>query len=129
MIVRVFADKDGKTHLETLEIPYGGEIEGVGFDDLRDIPTTTLGMTEMKGRRRSLGFHPAPRKQLVLVVRGEIEITASDGDSRRAHAGDVLFADDLDSEGHKFEDVGNDTLFTVQIGVETGWQWPGQTVV
>jgi hypothetical protein len=126
VIARVFAGQDGETHLAVLELPVAeGAGPGLSQQGLRDIPTTTLGITEMLEKRRSWDLHPAPRRQLVVVVRGAFEVTTTDGDRKRFRPGDCLFADDLDSKGHGFADVGDERMMTFQIGIDDAWQWPG----
>jgi quercetin dioxygenase-like cupin family protein len=46
-------------------------------------------------------FHPAPRRQLVFLIRGRVEYECGDGSKRELGAGDVLFADDLTGQGHR----------------------------
>lgn len=125
MIIRVYADESGETHLSALQLPES-HTDGVGLAHrgIDSIPTTTLGITDMLQRRRSWEPHPAPRRQLVIVTRGAFEIVTSDGKRHRFGPGDVLFADDLDSKGHTFTDVGDEPLFAYYIGIEGDWQWP-----
>ena len=44
--------------------------------------------------------HNAPQPYIVIVLSGEGEVVASDGEARRFHTGDVLFCDDLTGKGH-----------------------------
>jgi hypothetical protein len=46
------------------------------------------------------GWHPAPRRQLVMVLSGEVEVGTPDGEHRRFGAGDLFLADDVGTEGH-----------------------------
>jgi hypothetical protein len=44
--------------------------------------------------------HGAPRRQLVIILSGEMEIETSEGDIRRFCPGDILLADDTTASGH-----------------------------
>jgi hypothetical protein len=125
-LVRVYADDAGETHLAELVVPDPAEPTpgGARAHALRDVPTTTLEIHELLQRRPRLDLHPAPRRQLVIVLGGEFEITTTHGDRRRFGPGDCLFADDVEGKGHTHEDVGEDRLVTVAIGVGDDWRWP-----
>ncbi len=44
--------------------------------------------------------HNAPQPYICIVLSGEGEVVASDGDARRLGPGDVLFCHDLTGKGH-----------------------------
>ncbi|MHB0958319.1 MAG: cupin domain-containing protein [Pirellulaceae bacterium] len=44
--------------------------------------------------------HNAPQPYIVIVLSGQGEVVTSDGETRRFHAGDVLFCNDLTGKGH-----------------------------
>ena len=46
-------------------------------------------------------WHPSPRRQWLLLLDGEIEIEAGDGESRRFRGGDILRLEDIDGRGHR----------------------------
>jgi mannose-6-phosphate isomerase-like protein (cupin superfamily) len=117
----------GHTTFADLEIPG----TGVPFDGdprshvLRDIPATTVNIIELLERRPKLELHPPPRRQWVIILQGAMEISTTGGERRRLEPGDCLLAEDLDGQGHRTEDVGEDRLVTLNIGVPAGWRWPG----
>jgi hypothetical protein len=45
------------------------------------------------------GLHPAPRRQLFVVLSGEIEGVASDGSAETFKAGGVLLMEDTEGKG------------------------------
>ncbi len=47
-----------------------------------------------------LDWHPAPRRQYIINLDAGVQITASDGDSRRIGAGEVLLVEDTYGKGH-----------------------------
>jgi hypothetical protein len=116
-------DAAGETHLTPLDLPvqetYAGTVRG-----LNDIPATTMGFGEFVGDRKpDAGLHDAPRRQLLVVLRGVLEIETSLGQQERLRPGDVLLADDVGTKGHHSRDVGEDPLMLMAIGI--GSDWPG----
>jgi quercetin dioxygenase-like cupin family protein len=51
--------------------------------------------------------HPAPREQWVVMLRGTIEVTVSDGSRRRFGPGDLVLAADTTGTGHVTTGVGD----------------------
>jgi hypothetical protein len=49
--------------------------------------------------------HPAPRRQLVVVLQGVIEIGCGSGDKRRFGPGQVVLVEDTDGLGHSFQTI------------------------
>ncbi len=45
-------------------------------------------------------WHPAPQRQIVVVLAGTVEVTTGDGASRRFGPGHAFLADDVASRGH-----------------------------
>jgi uncharacterized cupin superfamily protein len=45
-------------------------------------------------------WHPSKARNIFLVISGEWEVTASDGESRRFPAGSVLLVEDTTGKGH-----------------------------
>jgi NAD(P)-dependent dehydrogenase (short-subunit alcohol dehydrogenase family) len=43
---------------------------------------------------------------------------------REWQPGDVLFADDIGSKGHRVKDVGEEHFVTVQLAMSADWDWP-----
>ncbi len=124
--LRVYGDDSGETHLGNIDFPSEDRCPDgrLVLRALRDVPTTTLSIGEMMERRPTRDLHPPPRRQFVIVVRGQFEITTTAGDVHRFGPGDCLFADDMDSKGHTFEDVGDDLLITMTVGVDPDWKIP-----
>ena len=46
-------------------------------------------------------WHPAPRRQWLLLLDGEIEIEVGNGEKRRFRGGDILRLEDVDGRGHR----------------------------
>lgn len=52
--------------------------------------------------------HPAPRRQYVIPLQGELEFRVSDGSTFRLAPGVVLLAEDTEGEGHSWKMISND---------------------
>src|SRR2546425_554706 len=48
-----------------------------------------------------LDWHPAPRRQYIVNLDAGVQITASDGETRRIGAGEVLLVEDTWGKGHR----------------------------
>ena len=51
-------------------------------------------------------WHPASRRQLVVVLFGTVEVEASDGTKHRWSNGEMFLADDVGSRGHRTRTIG-----------------------
>jgi len=101
--VRLYADEQGESHFDEVEVG----LEPFDFAP----PAAPLHVAPLFPAARC-GFvcgppdwdgqipHPAPRRQLFCNLRGEYEITASDGTTRRFPAGSVLLLEDTTGKGH-----------------------------
>jgi mannose-6-phosphate isomerase-like protein (cupin superfamily) len=124
-IVRVVADDDGQTSFADVHLPpVANPGDGVGgaWLSLRDIPTTTLNINELLGPLGVVDFHVAPRRQMIVVLRGAFDVTTTRGETRRFECGDCLLAEDVEGTGHRFEDVGEEPLATLAIGIGGSWE-------
>jgi hypothetical protein len=122
--LRVYGDEQGDTHLIPVELPEVPTDDGPGSRfGLSGIPTTTLSIGRLTGPKLDQGLHTPPRRQVVVVLRGALEVTTTAGDRHRFGRGDCLLADDLDSKGHITRDVGDEYLMTMTIGVPEDWKY------
>jgi mannose-6-phosphate isomerase-like protein (cupin superfamily) len=63
--------------------------------------------------------HPAPARQLMVVLRGRGAVTVSDGERREFRPGDCLVVEDTEGEGHCSQFFGETWLLVVQFEKET----------
>ena len=61
-------------------------------------------------------MHTAPQPQYIIYLEGEVEVSASGGETRRFKPGNVLFATDTEGEGHvsKMITKGKSAIITTQ---------------
>jgi mannose-6-phosphate isomerase-like protein (cupin superfamily) len=116
----------GHTAFADVEIPGPAvQAEGVRNHWLRDVPATNVNIIELLEWRPTLAPHPPPRRQWVIILQGAMEITTGTGERRRFGPGDCLLAEDMVGTGHETEDVGDERLVTLNIGVPDEWCCPG----
>ncbi|MDP7008278.1 MAG: cupin domain-containing protein [Phycisphaerales bacterium] len=63
-------------------------------------------------------WHPAPRKQMVVTLRGTIEFTFGNGEVLVVHPGDVFYAADVEGRGHKWRIIGDDPWQRLYVHIE-----------
>lgn len=123
-LVHLHGDDAGETHLRTVELQER-DTEAGRVRNLGRIPATTAGLGGFVGRKPDVGMHNAPRRQLLVVLDGALEIVTSLDQREVLHPGDVLFADDVGTRGHVSRDVGDDPLSILAVGVADDWTLPG----
>jgi len=96
-IHRLYADKNGESHFQDVEVEYA-ETTRAGKLSKR-IPATGIIFREVQPDY-DLDWHPAPRRQYIINLDAGVQITASDGESRRIGAGEVLLVEDTTGKGH-----------------------------
>ena len=89
--------ENGKTVIEDLEIPSSKEVRGF---ETPIVPVAGV-IFRTQQPQVDMGFHNAPRRQIVVPLRGEVEVETGDRDTRLICPGMALLADDLQGQGHK----------------------------
>ena len=96
-ITRLYADEKGESHFQDVEVEFeaptpSGRVSarqkatGIIF---REVPPDY-----------DLDWHPAPRRQYIINLDTGVQLTASDGESRRIKAGEVVLVEDTWGKGH-----------------------------
>jgi hypothetical protein len=96
-IHRLYVDQKGESHFEDVDIQYV-ESSRAGRLSAR-LPATGIIFREVQPDY-DLDWHPAPRRQYSINLAAGVQITASDGESRRIGAGEVLLVEDTWGKGH-----------------------------
>jgi hypothetical protein len=96
-IHRLYADDKGETHFATVEIEFTQS--GPAGRTTARLPATGIIFRETPASY-DLDWHPAPRRQYIINLDAGVQITASDGESRRIGAGEVLLVEDTSGKGH-----------------------------
>jgi quercetin dioxygenase-like cupin family protein len=91
-ITRIYTGADGQSHIEDLPL--------ASHPELSELHTATGIQIRSTPAGHFMDWHPAPRRQYVIVLSGEMEIGLGDGSIHRLGAGDVLLAEDVTGRGH-----------------------------
>lgn len=106
-IIRLYTGDDGETHIEELPLEQHPEL------------STLHAVTGLVFRRHEAGnsidFHPAPRRQYIINVSGEVEYVLGDGSVHRFGPGHVTLAEDLTGRGHITRVPGTEPRISVAI--------------
>jgi hypothetical protein len=118
--VRLFADEHGESHFEDVDVALAP------VDFAPPAPPLHVGALFPAAR---CGFvsgpadwdgqipHPSPRRQLFCNLRGEYEVTASDGTVRRFPAGSVLLLEDTTGKGHATRITSDNDVLLVAVAL------------
>ena len=106
-ITRIYAGPDGQSHFDEIEIPFETK-PGIGRQS-ESMKATEVFIRENKGRHES-DWHHLPKRQLVVLLEGELEVEISDGTQRRFSAGDVFLCEDTTGQGHKVRGMSRKTV-------------------
>ena len=108
-LTRLYCDTDGESHFEDIDVafnlvdfaPPAPPLSLSAF-----LPATQYGC--LKGPGGWYGdWHPAPARQIMFYLAGEIEAEVSDGEKRRFGPGSVTLVEDTTGRGHRSRAVGD----------------------
>jgi hypothetical protein len=107
--VRLYADEAGASHFEDIEVP----LTSVDFAppappvNLSAVMPTTGCIFACPAAGWYGDWHPAPRRQFLMYLAGEMAAETSGGEVRRFGAGSVLLVEDTTGKGHRSWVVGD----------------------
>lgn len=94
-IVRIFTRESGESAVEIRQVPMTGAARPM---------SETFNCSAIFFRETPEGhvqdFHNAPRRQLIFLTSGILELEASDGKRTICRPGDLIFAEDMQGKGH-----------------------------
>ena len=104
---RLYTGPDGQGRIETI--------------DLANKPEWTKGLatTQISFRVWPVGefldWHPAPRRQFVIILSGQLEIGLGDGSKHVFGAGDARLVEDTTGKGHTTRVLGTQPCVTATV--------------
>ena len=103
-IVRLYTGADNESHFEEIDV----ELNLRGHMEVSELqPAHGMLFRRVPATHRS-NYHPAPRRQYVVTLAGQVEIETGDGTVRRFGPGDVMLADDTTGAGHTSRVLGSE---------------------
>ena len=102
-ITRFYTNENGETRFSEIDIPIDFKREDVDGNVIllsKAFNSPRVRFVELP-EGYDQGWHNAPRRQIVILLSGVVEVRTSDNQIRRWGAGDVIFADDINGKGHQ----------------------------
>ena len=107
--VRIYADENTETHFEDVEVPL------TDADYAPPAPPIAVSPHQSATGTCAIGFppgwfgdfHPAPKRQWMMIMSGTLEIGVSDGDIRTLPAGTIALLEEAGSKGHSTRVIGD----------------------
>lgn len=106
-IFRLYADADGHSRIEDQSLsshPTLTAPQSTSHIVFNQLPVGTF-----------IDWHPAPRRQYVIILSGQLEIGLSDGAVRRFGPGDARLVEDITGKGHTTRVVGAEPVLTAVV--------------
>ena len=103
-IHNLYEDENGESHFRDIEVEWDMERPHSKYS--KRLPATGIIFRETRADY-DLDWHPAPRRQVVIVLSGELENGFRDGQVFRLGPGDTRIIEDVTGEGHTTRVVGD----------------------
>jgi len=115
--VRLYSDAEGESHFadaveEVTLVDYAPPAPPLYISS--SFPATTTSFFAAPAGWQS-DWHPSSARNLFVVVSGEWEVTASDGETRRFATGSVLLVEDTTGRGHTSRVVSDEDSLAVLV--------------
>jgi quercetin dioxygenase-like cupin family protein len=104
---RLYTGADGQSHIEPIDIEKKG-------DWLKGLPATQISF-RVWPKGEFLDWHPAPRRQFVVILSGQLEIGCGDGTKQVFGPGDARLVEDTTGKGHTTRVLGGEPCLTATI--------------
>jgi len=104
---RLFTGSDGKSHVEPVDLANAG-------DWTKGLKATQISFSVWPVGR-FLDWHPAPRRQFVIILSGQLEIGLGDGSKHVFGPGDARLVDDTTGQGHTTRVLGGEPVVTTTV--------------
>ena len=106
-IPRLFTGDDGQSHWDEVEVDLSPVLSDGVMSDRSSLQGTTSISFRVAPADTFVDWHPAPRRQYVINLAGEVEVGIGDGTKRRFGPGGVFLAADLTGQGHTSQGIGS----------------------
>jgi quercetin dioxygenase-like cupin family protein len=106
-VFRMYTGEDNETHLEAQDLESHPILKS-------PVDTRHIMFREMAADT-FVDWHPAPQRQYVIILEGELEIGFGDGTTHRFGKGDARLVEDTTGHGHTTRAVGNGPVLTAVV--------------
>ena len=102
--IKVVLDGDDGSRFEEVEVaqamtPYTANVPALLVSE--PIAVSGVVFVTLPEELRETDWHPAPRRQFVVLTDGDLELQTTDGDVRRLRSGMFALLEDTSGRGHK----------------------------
>ncbi len=104
---RLYADREGQSRVETIDVARTAEWT-------KGLAATQISFSVWPADR-FLDWHPAPRRQFVIILAGQLEIGLGDGSKHVFGPGDARLVEDTTGKGHTTRVLGGKPCVTATI--------------
>jgi hypothetical protein len=117
----LFADLDGESHFGEIRIA----LSALAFAppappvDVSTITDARCGLLRLPSGWFG-DWHPAPRRQLMCLLSGTVEVAASDSEVRRLEAGTIVLLEDTSGVGHSTRVISAEPAIMMFAQTESG---------
>lgn len=95
---RIYNGPDGLSRFEEIDVPLA---DGGSIGHLSEKHPVDGVIFRETGDTYDYDWHPAPRKQWLVMLDGQIVIETGDGATREFSAGSILLLEDTEGRGHR----------------------------
>ena len=104
---RLYTGSDGQSHLEPIDL-------GRATDWTKGLAATQIAFRESPAGQ-FLDWHPAPRRQFVIILAGQLEIGLGGGGKQVFGPGDARLVEDTTGRGHTTRVLGSQPCVTATV--------------
>ena len=113
----LYCDADGESHWRRVEVSLEEQVfappaQGILISEAEPAKATLFLRLPAGWNEPS---HPTPKRQILVCLRGAVDVTASDGETRRIGPGDVWRMEDRTGKGHHTAVAGDADFEAVMI--------------
>ena len=106
-IYRLYTGDDGQSHIDDLDLTTNAEL-------MSPLATKSIVFSTWPAGH-FIDWHPAPRRQYVILLSGQLEIGLGDGTARRFGPGDARLVEDTTGQGHTTRVVSDEPTVTAVV--------------
>ena len=104
---RLYTGPDGQSHIEAIDIEQKA-------DWLKGLPASQISF-RVWPKGQFIDWHPAPRRQFVIILSGQLEIGCGDGSKQVFGPGDARLVEDTTGKGHTTRVVNSEPVLTATV--------------
>jgi len=109
-IVRLYTGADSQAHFEEIEARFTGA--GIATTEIQNASSVVFRSAPVG---HVIDWHPAPRRQFVIILSGQLEIGLGDGSKHVFGPGDARLVEDTTGKGHTTRVLGNQICVTATV--------------